>query len=478
MVLKSIITSSGSGGGSVSPFIVGPTGNYSTIQAAINAAVLAGASASSPATLFIQNGTYPETATSNIITLATGVNLTALDQLYNGIVFDAQNNSQQFNFDGGVEIQAKFVFTRTSGHCYSNISNVFINSPTSSNILESPAGVVFNNCLISLNSGCTFIHTTPATLGAAGRSDVSLNNTLVRPDANTATRRAVVMLATTVANTLRITMTNSAIYDVSGSTLGTGSSNSLNNNLEIFGSSGSSWNSTITSSDGTSRPVLQLAGCSYGKDWANQTGKSNFFVDVLRGLFFTSDCQNWFANTWVGLDNTNTWNITIDNDVCYQDTYLWDFRPANFKLFNVQTNTGLLNTGPSSPSSGVPTLYTVSSTTTQFTTTNSPTTIGNITIPENSSIAINGIIQGAKNDGTIITGFTYSLICRRSTGADVTISTDPVVNTFPTAGGEVATLELLANTTSGQEGLKVEVTPDTGTWYWQNSFQYNLNMVQ
>jgi hypothetical protein len=66
---------------SLSPYIVGSDAQsqYSTIQAAITAAVAAGASASNPVNIYIKPGTYNETPTSGIITMSPGINLIGFD---------------------------------------------------------------------------------------------------------------------------------------------------------------------------------------------------------------------------------------------------------------------------------------------------------------------------------------------------------------------------------------------------------------
>lgn len=66
---------------SLSPYIVGTIGfsDYTTIQAAINAAVSAGASNSSPAKIYVKQGTYTEN-----LTLADGIIIIGFDQDYGG----------------------------------------------------------------------------------------------------------------------------------------------------------------------------------------------------------------------------------------------------------------------------------------------------------------------------------------------------------------------------------------------------------
>src|SRR5579872_879883 len=54
-----------SGGATLSPYIVGSTGSdFTTIQAAITAAIAAGASDSNPINIYIKPGTYTENLTS------------------------------------------------------------------------------------------------------------------------------------------------------------------------------------------------------------------------------------------------------------------------------------------------------------------------------------------------------------------------------------------------------------------------------
>lgn len=86
----------GSGSGTtIGPYIVGPTNSdYTDIQSAINAAVTAGASTTSPATIYIQSGTYNITASytfnffglqSNCLVLEDGITLVGVTESISGV---------------------------------------------------------------------------------------------------------------------------------------------------------------------------------------------------------------------------------------------------------------------------------------------------------------------------------------------------------------------------------------------------------
>lgn len=458
---------------SLTPYVVGPTAPYSTIYAAIQAALADGASATNIKTIAFQPAVYSESAHGNIINTYSGINFTYLDQLYNGQVFDAANNGAKFNFSGPVEIQATFIFNRTSGHCYCNMSNLFINPPTSSNIFESPAGLVLNNVLVALNSGCAAFHTTAATLGANGRSDASLNSSWIIPPSGS-DGRLFSMGSTIVRNTLRLTFTDSAVWGISSGLIGTGTDTFDCNILEIFWET-SKFNSQIQALDNYG--ILNLTGnggsISEGLAPKDPMLQGALISGVYRGAVFIQHVRNYGTVTVSNLIAGNSLTFSLyDTDNVY-DTTIFDIAtewPAQFRCANVRTQIGTFQTGAQDqPFNSL----TISNEEYLAIGTNTPTVITAIDLATtyNRTPKISGTISGS--NGIDIFAANYLLGAVNDSGTIV--PTDNIIkNITATSGAAAADITFVPNDLDGT--LDITITSiDGSTYEWVNTYQYTVN---
>lgn len=437
----STVTIDGSGISSVSlsPYIVGTTGSsdFSTISAAITQAVLDGASATSPANIYIKPGTYNEN-----LTLVDGINLI-------GFTGTADTDTVTFSTDTQVlSVNVTGVLNLASGQV--KIYDIQITPGSATTVFNIASGsdldLLVKNCYIY---------------------NINANNTLFEISANTSSAIILDGVQSRAIYSSFITFdsgqTNSTTINLINSTYGSSTATTVPANTTlgflvqnaIFRGgfdveSGGNFSHTMRNSS-LNLPTTPYITASAAADVISSCEFTNC---VLPATNFDINTAN--SSLVINFDECSLGAITFDTTIPYVKTGCTESDQIVHKMIAAAGLDSYSGSDWFQVQAGVQT------------TDDTETTLSSVTVNEGEAITLKGTISAAESDHSNALGGDFLIIARREAAGNITL-----VGTATTNVQSSSAATFTVDVDTGTQTVRIRVTGIAATTYnWVTTYQY------
>lgn len=423
---------------SISPYIVGSDihSGFSTIQAAINAAAGAGASAANPLNVYIKPGTYAEN-----ITMSDGVCL---------VGFTTATETRNFPFYNQCTVLLTGTVTHASGTC--SITGIAF-TKTDGGTYNMATGFIYMQ-------GCSSAHSSGAFWNFTGASNKQIKiNECTFQATGTAT-----FITNAGAGTITFLSSNSTVIYATRSTVAANGGGGLS--MEHFKDyfvggytmdgpfgltyfhceGGSIGNGTIcTSTANTTSGTLTIANCGFS------VGTASTLFDLSLG---TANQISWeITNCSINATTAGTWTYVEQANIL-RKTNLYTSTRTTSQIVMGTITSGFRGSQYITEQAGVATADATI------------TTIATITVPSGGTTTVKGTISGQKSDSTDGTCGDF-LICARNPAGTAILVGAAVANVMATTTGTFTA------TVTGAT-IIIRVTGIAATSYvWTTTYSYH-----
>lgn len=413
----------------LSPFIVGATGgDYTTIQAAINAAAALSPppSGSNQVNIYIKPKGNGLTGYTENLTLRDGINLIGFGETnYFLNKFPASSNIPQVNFPGVIVNGTVTVV----GSAQCKIQGITFRSSTASGsifTLTGSAELQFLGCFFSLNAssismitGSTYnpvLSLVNCAVGGTTPSGIILNysggNCFLECNGCNFFTSSVKLLGNNTNPTLSLNSTYLGAIDASTITASSTSLLTVRANQSYFGASTASPTATLLTASSQCTLNVQLDACEFLSVSSTPVLTGGKSTGILPSQVILNDC------ICTGQSSSSNPVFSVSG-FCQQNNLL--FNNAN----NITRQDKLINSATSATAfSGSEWVTTQTGLQTTDATTQ---TLASVSLNQNETITFKGTITADQSDSSNMVGGDFLLCARRSSG-NITLIGTPVVN--------------------------------------------------